>query len=118
MKELRRMAEQGYTDAQYHMGYRSYHANGGLREDQEATRWFRLAGAQEHAKAQYFLGLMYDKGLGVPQNHIQAYMWFTLSAEQGFEPAKELIETLKKEMTLDQLAEAQRLAREWTPKGE
>jgi len=40
-------------------------------------------------------------------------MWGTLSVEQGFELAKELRETLEKEMPPDQIAEAQRLAREW-----
>jgi len=45
------------------------------------------------------------------------YMWVTLSAEQGYEPAKELLETLQKEMTPAQVAEAQRLAREWKAKG-
>jgi len=44
-------------------------------------------------------------------------MWVTLSAEQEYEPAKELLETLQKEMTPAQVAEAQRLAREWKAKG-
>jgi len=45
-------------------------------------------------------------------------MWETLAAAQGNEGAAKGVEILEKEMTPAQLAEAQRLAREWTPKGE
>ena len=34
-------------------------------------------------KAQYNLGIMYKKGLGVPVNHNEAFSWFVLSANQG-----------------------------------
>ncbi len=61
---------------------------------------------------------MYAKGQGVAQNYIQAYMWGTLAAAQGFEEAAKGLEMLEKEMSPAQLAEAQRLAREWTPTGE
>ena len=35
------------------------------------------------AKAQYNLGFMYDKGLGVPQDATQALHWYGKAAEQG-----------------------------------
>lgn len=41
---------------------------------------------------------------------------FFVSVDQGPEPAKELLETLEKEMTVDQSGEAQRLAWEWKAK--
>jgi len=44
-------------------------------------------------------------------------MWETLAAAQGNEKASKGLEILEKQMTSDQLAEAQRLAREWAPKG-
>ena len=88
LEEMRRMAEQGDTNAQYHMGYRSYHANGGPRDDQEATRWFRLAAEQGHPEAQYYLGLLYAKGIGVPTDYEEAVEWFRLAANQGIGAAK------------------------------
>jgi len=42
-------------------------------------------------------------------------MWLNLAAAQGFEKAAELRDLLEKAMTPAQLAEAQRLAREWKP---
>ncbi len=79
-------------------------------------RLFRLAADQGHAKAQYSLGAMYALGQGVPQDFVQAHMWSNLAAAQGDEPARKLRDKLAKKMTPAQIAEAQRLAREWTPK--
>ncbi len=88
LEEMRRMAEQGDTNAQYYMGYRYYHANGGPRDDQEATRWFRLAAEQGHPEAQYYLGLLYAKGIGVPKEYEEAVEWFRLAANQGIGAAQ------------------------------
>ncbi len=45
------------------------------------------------------------------------YRWYTLAASQRDDRAEEFTDHLEKSMTLDQLAEAQRLAREWQAKG-
>jgi len=45
-------------------------------------------------------------------------MWYTLAAGQGDDLAGKFKAHLEKSMSLDQLAEAQRLAREWKAKGE
>ena len=42
-----------------------------------------LLGEDGDEKAQYFLGLIYYKGKGVPQDYKKALKWYTLSAEQG-----------------------------------
>jgi len=44
--------------------------------------WLPLA-EQGHAKAQYLLGSMYERGKGVPQDYKEAVKWYRLSAEQG-----------------------------------
>jgi len=61
---------------------------------------------------------MFFKGQGVPRNYVRAYMWASLAAAQGDEDGAKGLETLEKNMTPAQLAEAQRLAREWKAKGE
>ncbi len=62
------------------------------------------------------LGGMYASGLGVRQNYVRAYMWASLAAAQGYELAAKGLKILEKEMTPAQIAEAQRLAREWKAK--
>ena len=44
--------------------------------------WTPLAEAGDEV-AQYNLGVMYDNGLGVPQDPKEAVKWYRLAAEQG-----------------------------------
>ena len=48
-----------------------------------ALREWRPLAEQGNAGAQFNLGLMYDRGRGVPQNDETAVKWYRLSAEQG-----------------------------------
>ena len=48
-----------------------------------ALREFKPLAEQGNAAAQFNLGVMYDKGIGVPQNHKTAVKWYTLAAKQG-----------------------------------
>ena len=49
----------------------------------EAIKWYRLSAEQGNAHAQNNLGVMYEKGQGVPQNDAEALKWFRKSAEQS-----------------------------------
>ncbi len=117
MKWYRLAADQGDAWAQSNLGWMYRKGQGVPQDYAKAVKWYRLAADQGDARAQYNLGVMYEKGQGVSQNYIQAYMWTTLAKAQGFEQAVKGLETLKKDMTPAQLAEAQRLAREWKGKG-
>ena len=44
---------------------------------------------QGDANAQFFLGWMYYKGLGVPKDDKTAVKWYTLAAEQGYANAQD-----------------------------
>ena len=59
---------------------------------------------------------MYARGDGVPKDEVIAYMWRNLAAAQGEEIAKKAREALEGMMTPAQIAEGQRLSREWKPK--
>ena len=59
---------------------------------------------------------MYKQGLGVLQDYPLAHMWFNLAASQGWTNARISRDQLAEKMTPAQIAEAQRLAREWVPK--
>jgi TPR repeat protein len=56
---------------------------------------------------------MYNKGQNVPQDYIQAHMWFNLAAAQGNETGRKNRDLVAKQMTPADISEAQRLAREW-----
>ena len=59
---------------------------------------------------------MYASGEGVAEDDVLAYMWWNLAAAQGHESAKNNKGFLVKRMTREQIAEAQKLSREWTAK--
>ena len=48
-----------------------------------ALREWRPLAEQGNANAQFFLGVMYDKGRGVPQDDATAVGWWRKAAEQG-----------------------------------
>ena len=77
--------------------------------------WFRKAAEQDHAVAKLFLGVIYAEGQGVPQDYVRAYMWFNLAAAQGEQKAARFLDMAAQRMTPAQIAEAQRLARDWKP---
>ncbi len=50
----------------------------------QAARLFNPLAEQGVASAQYYLGLMYEKGRGVRQDHSVALTWFRKAAAQGY----------------------------------
>ena len=84
------------------------------KDDEEAVWWYRLAAEQGYASAQTILGLMYANGEGVPEDLVLAYMWYNLSAAQGNPRARWDKIIVEQRMTGEQIADAQRLSREWT----
>ena len=87
------------------------------RKDYAAALWiFRPLAEKGNASAQNNLGVMYAIGNGIPQDYVEAHMWANLAAARGNKVAKEFMDSIAARMTSDQIAEAQRLAREWKPK--
>jgi hypothetical protein len=115
VKWYRLAAEQGDAKAQHQLGV-VYHFGRGVPQDhKEAVKWSKIAAEQGLAEAQYNLGLMYYHGEGIPQDYVLAYMWWNLSGSQGQKSARENRDILEEEMTQQQVAKAQRLARNWKP---
>ena len=73
---------------------------------------FKPLAEQGDAKAQNQSGAMYATGRGVPKDMVQAYMWFSIADVQGFEKSSGQINLIEKAVTSEQIAEAQRRARE------
>jgi uncharacterized protein len=111
----RHAAWQGDASAQLELGVMCYKGQGTLQNYAEALTWFRKAADQGSAQAQINLGAIYANGQGVPQDSIHAHMWLSLAAAQGEKNADKQRDLVAKRMTEAQIAEAQKLAREWKP---
>ena len=120
---FRKAAEQGNARAQTILG-EAYTDGEVVPQDYgEAGQWFRKAAEQGYSHAQGLLGDAYRDGRGVPRDYVQAYLWINLAAESY--PASDdtnrkievsNLDLLARKMTPEQIAEAQRLAREWKRK--
>jgi len=59
---------------------------------------------------------MYFKGRGVTKDFIQAHMWSDIAGANGYKNGRTNRDIIEKLITIDQIAEAQKLAREWMEK--
>ncbi len=73
LREWTPLAEQGYAEAQYNVGWMYDKGEGVPQNYKTAVKWYRLAAEQGDAEVQ---GWMYAKGQGVPQNYKTAVKWF------------------------------------------
>jgi TPR repeat protein len=120
---LRRAADQSDFKAQNKLGHMYAKGQGVPQDDGMAASWYRKAAEQGNAAAQANLGGLYFNGQGVPRDYVQAYKWLNLavsrsdaSEKSNFEVAIYARDEAMKRMTPAQIAEAQKLAREWKPK--
>ena len=109
---LKLAATQGDEFAQSNLGVMYSKGQGVTQDYTEALKWDRLAATQGYALAQFNLGVMYYKGQGVAQENVLAHMWWNVSGAQGNISALTNRDILEKKMTVQELAEAQKLARE------
>ena len=115
-------AEQGHAKAQFSLGL-MYEAGRVVPQDfAVAVKWYTLAAEQGHPRAQSYLGRMYAEGEGVPVDYVRAYMWLNLSVpgfswpqEAESDITAQYRDRVAAKLSPDQLAEAQKLAREWKP---
>ena len=66
-----------------------------LRRDYATAlhEWRPLA-EQGNARAQYYLGVLYSNGQGVPKDYVQAWQWYEKAAAQGIARAQYSLGTL------------------------
>jgi TPR repeat protein len=125
LKWYRRAAGQGSPEAQHNLGLMYYYGQGVPQNYTEAARWYRRAANQGMSDSQVNLGIMYYNGQGVSQDYVLAHMWLNIAASKYPASVKKNVndivhyrDIVDARMTPAQVAEAQRLAREWKPKKE
>jgi tetratricopeptide (TPR) repeat protein len=114
-KWYRRAAEQNYDVAQFALGSCYETGEGVPKNYAEAVKWYRRAAEQNHSFAQLRLALCYCYGWGVPKDYVECYKWILIVGAQD-ESARKATTTLENRMSREQIAEGQKLAREFKPR--
>jgi TPR repeat protein len=121
LEQVREQGERGDINAQFALGfmYQDGRVKGVPQDYAEAAKWYRLAADQGYYAAMHELGFLYFEGKGVPQDYVTAYMWLNLAAARS--PAGETKaagdrDLVASRMTRAQIAEGQKLARQWVPR--
>jgi uncharacterized protein len=79
-KLIRLPAYQGDPTQQIKLGTLCFHSH----YYKSSLLWYWLAAKQDHAEAQFLLGLHYEEGEIIDQDYVRAVNYFKWSAEQGF----------------------------------
>lgn len=111
-------ADQNFPVADYQIGMCYFEGRGAAKDIEEGIRWIQSAAEKGVPLAQSKFGMCFEKGEGVAKDKVQAYKWYALAASRDDQRALEIKVTLAKleaELTKDQVALAQKLAREFKP---
>lgn len=89
LKWLRKAAEQGYSPAQYRLGYMYLEGCRLPMDHAQALAWFHKADESDsNPNAQYFISLMYLRGTGVPMDDSMRVAWLRKAADGGHAEAQ------------------------------
>jgi TPR repeat protein len=72
-----------------------------------------LGGGAPTADVFFKLGMMYSAGNSVPTDFVTAHKWFNIAAFKGSAEAARMRRELAEQMTQEEIAAAQRAARDW-----
>ena len=120
---VEKAAKEGSAVAQFSLGVMNYPIGDPSFDENkgnlnEALIWYRRGADQGDTDLQVVLGLAYAEGLGLPQDFVEAHKWYNLAASRVkyADMRADLMkrrDDLAAKMTAAQIAEAQKLAREW-----
>lgn len=101
---VRKAASQEMISALYNYGILLINGWGVEWNPFEAYKNFRKAALSGMAQAQYIIGILHTDNLVVPKDLNRAYLWTKKAYDNGFEPAKEVIDALSEYVNEDNIA--------------
>ncbi|WCS25254.1 hypothetical protein LOK46_29760 [Methylobacterium sp. NMS14P] len=113
-----RAAEQGHARSMHNLAvlYAENPAANGKPDFASAASWFRQGAEFGVRDSQYNLGVLYARGLGLTQDLIQSYAWFSAAASQGDDDAGKKRDDVANKLSPADLASAKSLAANFKPR--
>ena len=109
--KLTAQAEKGDVDAMVELAEVYCGAKNMEQDDQICGMWMKRAAEKGHVRAQYMLGRMYELGLGMKADPVQAYKWYAVSAPH-YQMSETGAQKVLATMTPAQQAEGKKLVEE------
>ena len=113
---LRKAAVQGHPDGQVDLGMLYVQGRGVALDLAAAAQWFTKAAAQDDSNGQLHLGMLHAQGLEGSPDFVEALKWFAIVSRKGddhAQQARQFGSVIIERMAPDQIAIAQRRAKEW-----
>ncbi|MBM3874847.1 MAG: TonB family protein [Verrucomicrobia bacterium] len=104
--------EQNPAEMQFQQAEALLRENGRPSDAQRYHQLLRLPSDQGHPKAMYRLGIAFRDGVGVPVDRVRAHCWLNLASAADVPGAREQLAAVDAQMTPEQRAEAEKMARE------
>gem|GEM_PF-1995387 len=92
------LAQEGDVKAQVKFAQMLDKGQGGAKSYKKAILWYRQAAVRSYPEAQYYMGVKYINGHGVPKNEIVAYAWFAVALDNGYAKAAQPLKVLNTTM--------------------
>lgn len=113
-----RAAEQGHARSMHNLAvvYAENPAANGKPDYTTASQWFRRGAEHGMRDSQYNLAVLYARGLGLQQDLVQSYLWFSAAAAQGDDDAGRKRDDVAAKLAPKDLVVAQKLTAAFKPK--
>ena len=107
----RKAADAGDAMGENNLADMYLRGNGVSQDDALAFHLFQQAAAQGHTAARIKLGYMYAEGRGTKKDPETAFMWISAAATDGDPRGDYLLASLRRQLTANQVAEAEERTR-------
>ncbi len=106
----------GSVEGDYNLGLLYQAGYNGQPDFVRAAESFEKAANARDGLSMLALGDLYASGKGLPQNKVQAHMWYDLASAHGVKQGAERMVALEPGMTPQQIAQAQDARNAWQPR--
>lgn len=110
IEALRFAAEDGHVESMFLLGTAYAQGKGVPRDDALAARWFHQAARKGHARARTSLAYLHTQGRGVRRDLVLAHVLLSQAVAEGDPLARDLLVRLRRQMSPQQIREAERRA--------
>jgi TPR repeat protein len=106
-------ADKGNINAMHNLGVLYSEGELGKPDYPEAVRWYAKAADYGVKDSQVNLAIIYQNGLGVKKDTEEAYKWFFIASQNGDAEAKQIVEDMQADLSIQQRIAIEGKARSW-----